>query len=264
VENEHNLKLIATLNKGIDLAKGKYIARMDADDISMPQRFQKQFNFMETNSDIGLLGTGFESFGSEKKGEILYPATHDEICTMLLYQTTFSHPTIFFRTSVFKENNISFDKEFTHAEDFELWTRFVNITICANLQEVLLKYRIHNCNISIQYSDIQEQNTVLAIKNYLGKKGVLLSDEDVRLLRRICYSTFFSDVLTFVRTKAFMEEIYCNPQSCMHTKSFLAQKWLHLCLNSRLKDRKLFVSIMLDNKSITFKDKSKLLIKSYF
>jgi hypothetical protein len=236
---------------------------MDADDISLPQRFQKQFDYMEANLHIGLLGTGFKSFGSGKNGELLYPATHDEICTMLLYQTTFSHPTVFFRTSVLKENNISFDENFTHAEDFELWTRLVTACICANLKEVLLNYRIHNSNISIQYSGIQELNTVRAIKNYLGKKGILLVDEDVRLLRQICYSSFFSDKQIVIRAKDIMEEIYSNKQSCMHTKSFLAQKWLHLCINSGLKDLKLFRSIMLSNESISFKDKSKLLIKSY-
>ncbi len=182
---------------------------------------------------------------------------------MLLYQTTFSHPTVFFRTSVLKEKNLSFNKHYTHAEDFELWTRMVDHTKCANLQEILLKYRTHENNISVQYSDIQEQNTVLAIKNYLNKKRVSLTYEDVCLLRKLCYSTFFYDSLTVAKAKVLLEKIYSNPESCERTKSFLAQKWLHLCLNSGLKNRQLFASIMLSNESISFKDKSKLIIKSY-
>src|ERR1017187_7276972 len=63
IKNETNIKLISTLNKGIKLSKGKYIVRMDADDISFPDRIEKQVNYMETNPAIALCGTWFSSFG---------------------------------------------------------------------------------------------------------------------------------------------------------------------------------------------------------
>ena len=62
-KNDSNLKLIATLNKGIELAKGKYIVRMDADDISIPDRIEKQVAFLEKNPDVGICGSWFTAFG---------------------------------------------------------------------------------------------------------------------------------------------------------------------------------------------------------
>ena len=80
VKNEKNLKLIATLNKGILLAKGEYIARMDADDISTSNRIMLQYNFLQENPEIGIVGTCFQSFNeSETFSVTQYPKAHFEI-----------------------------------------------------------------------------------------------------------------------------------------------------------------------------------------
>ena len=93
-KNESNLKLIATLNKGFDLAGGKYIARMDADDISLPNRLQLQFELMEKNPEVGLCGTWFENFTEEEPtGVAKYSPDHETICFTHLYQIHLSHGT---------------------------------------------------------------------------------------------------------------------------------------------------------------------------
>lgn len=91
--NETNLQIANTLNKGIALAKGKYIARMDADDISLPERFERQIKFMEDNPDIDVCGCSMKTFGMQN---VIYrvPKTHDEIMVKLLCGFALAHPTI--------------------------------------------------------------------------------------------------------------------------------------------------------------------------
>ena len=85
--------LVFSLNEGIKLAKGKYIARMDADDISVPERFKKQISYLERNSDVDICGTWIETFG--RSMEVLkYPVQHDDIKVALLFAFGLAHPSI--------------------------------------------------------------------------------------------------------------------------------------------------------------------------
>ena len=99
IKNETNLKLIKTLNKGIDLCRGKYIARMDADDISLPTRIVKQVNFLEKHPDIGIVGTYTKNFGANNRTWKM--KTRDKfIRAHLFFNTCFAHPSVMIRTSL--------------------------------------------------------------------------------------------------------------------------------------------------------------------
>ena len=100
LKNETNIKLISTLNKGIELAKGKYIVRMDGDDISLPTRIELQVQFMENNESVGLGGTFIRSFGGAIEGKVGYSTTHEEIKFKLLFDTHFPHPTAIIRKQI--------------------------------------------------------------------------------------------------------------------------------------------------------------------
>lgn len=141
VKNEVNLQIVKTLNKGIALAKGKYIARMDADDISLPQRFEKQLHFMESNPDVGVCGTWLKTFGEIEETWHM-PTKHDEILVTLLFESCIMHPTVFLRKSTLPQQYDIYDECFNTAEDYELWTRLILNTRIANVPEVLLKYRV--------------------------------------------------------------------------------------------------------------------------
>ena len=101
IENETNIGLTNSLNKGIKRATGKYIARMDADDIALPFRFAEQFSFMELHAEIGICGTWVETFN--EKGKIVvwdYPETHEKIICRQFFNVGFAHPTVMFRVMV--------------------------------------------------------------------------------------------------------------------------------------------------------------------
>lgn len=155
VKNETNIKLIATLNKGIDLATGKYIARMDSDDICLPQRLEKQVAFMEANGMVGVCGTWVKTLGLEKDYEVKFRQGHDEIKFQLFFSNYLHHPTVMLRKSVLTEHNIKYGN-YLHIEDYEMWVRMSRLCNIEILPQVLLIYRCHGQNISVVNKDFQE------------------------------------------------------------------------------------------------------------
>ncbi|MDQ3108542.1 MAG: glycosyltransferase [Bacteroidota bacterium] len=152
INNERNLGLIVSLNKGIQLAKGKYIARMDADDIALPQRFKKQVEKMESDPGIAVLAS-FVDFINED-GEITgswntdrEAASEKEIRDLMARTNCIAHPTVMMRSDV--ANDFFYRQNQKGAEDWDLWLRILGdgkrIT---KLPEVLLHYRIHPASIT--------------------------------------------------------------------------------------------------------------------
>jgi len=142
-----NQGYIARLNEGIRIAKGKYIARMDADDISCLDRFKKQVELLESFPEVGLCGTWYQMIdGGTTVVEI--SANHDDLKIELILNSTFGHPCVMMRTSVLRDHGLFYDESFMPAEDFRLWVQLSKITQLRNIPEVLLKYRVHSGQIS--------------------------------------------------------------------------------------------------------------------
>ena len=123
--NETNLRLPSSLNKALSLAEGKYIARMDADDICMPNRLQKQYDFMEANPNVDLSSCRFMTLrnGVYSSGGCGGKDDNESIKALLLVTNPILHPGIIAKSQVIKD--LGYDKNFTCTEDMELWTRFV-------------------------------------------------------------------------------------------------------------------------------------------
>ena len=183
--SRENRGLIASLNEGVQTAKGKYIARMDADDIALENRLEEQVTFMEKKLDIGICGTGVIGFGEEiKEKPWLLSKSDKTIKTELLFSSCFAHPTVMIRRELMVENKLYYDKNFLHAEDFELWTRMAEYTKFANLKLPLLKYRIINNSITRE-ANRDEENRYGVIKSifesYLKRLNIQNSEEENRL-----------------------------------------------------------------------------------
>lgn len=144
IKNEKNLGLIATLNKGICFAKGKYIARMDADDICFPERFAKQVEFLEKNQEYVICGTFVYLFIEkiEKKKVAKYPEVDSAIRMRSIFNSPFAHPTVMFRRDIIIDNNLKYSKEYKYAEDYGLWIDLLEYGKGYNLTKPLLYYRI--------------------------------------------------------------------------------------------------------------------------
>ena len=114
LRNKQNIGLIKTLNKGINESKGKYIARMDADDICREDRFVKQVEFLEQHTLYGIVGSWCSIINSSKKIE--YHASHESLQFALLNYCCFVHPSVMIRKSVLTDNQLCFDSQYVHCE----------------------------------------------------------------------------------------------------------------------------------------------------
>ena len=224
INNEVKLGFASSLNRGLELAKGKYIFRMDGDDISDPNRMMIQINFMENHPELILCGGDTEYiFQDEKKdGEVVnYPRTTQDIRNAVLFYVPFAHPTICFNRCMIDRNNIRYANDY-RAEDYELWSRLVFGFKTANIPRVLLKYRIHSNNSTSVFSDgvAESENRLRAniIRGFLSdfsnecfNLNSLKNDEDLRYVENILLRLFsdYKEVFTsprYLRRK--MREIY--------------------------------------------------------
>lgn len=145
VENDQNIGLANTLNRGIDLARGEYIARMDGDDISLPERLRKQVAILDTHPDIDICGAGYRFFGA-KNYDVIYPQYHEEIKAGLLFGCCMIIP-LFRRESII-DAKLRYEQNFFPAEDYRFWTCCVLQLKMYNIQETLFHYRMHPTQVS--------------------------------------------------------------------------------------------------------------------
>lgn len=179
IKNEQNLGLIKTLNKGLDLAKGEFIARMDQDDIALPTRFEKQIDIFHKNPEIGVCGTWFTSFGEGIKEKTLqHPVDSGSIKINLLGRSSLGHPTVMLRKSAME--NLRYDENYPSAEDYEFWVSLSRVTRLYNIPESFLKYRVHQTNISVVENSLQSQTAKKIIGDQLLYLGIENSDINIR------------------------------------------------------------------------------------
>ena len=176
MKNEVNLGIVRTLNILVKHAHGKYIARMDADDISLPKRIKKQVAYLEKHKDIVVIGCNVIHINEDDRELIktLLPVSKNEIQRMKIFRTPFYHPAIMARAQLLKENK--YDLDFQYAEDYELWLRILENNNCANLRSRLVKYRIHNKQIS-QIRTLEQINLLKQV--YLKYNFGILTKSDI-------------------------------------------------------------------------------------
>lgn len=149
VNNEKNMGLIASLNRGLELAKSEYIARMDQDDISFPLRLEKQVAFMDTHKDVGVCGTWFQFFKNNNLSVIKkFPSDHQTIVSNLFFEDVIGHPTVMIRKSVLDKYQLRYNPEHINAEDYGLWIGCAVHCQLANIPEILLRYRVNQTSIT--------------------------------------------------------------------------------------------------------------------
>ena len=180
VQTEEQLGLANSLNYGIRKAKGKYIARMDADDVSRPERIEKQVKLMEKDSKIGVCGT-WQYHHSDKGDWTHTPPKNPDLCKVnLMFWCNLCHSTLMIRKEVIEKNELFYDPS-SFQEDFELWGRMVQYTSFTNIQEILGDYTDGAGITKNKLKELDEESGRIVLRNINHYFGIGLDENDSSL-----------------------------------------------------------------------------------
>ncbi|EFV1823049.1 glycosyltransferase family 2 protein [Campylobacter coli] len=171
LRNKKNKGIVYSLNRCLERSRGKYIARMDDDDISLPERIEKQVNVMEKDISIVVAGTYFKPMDENLEffGNWVNVCKHEMIKLKMMFECPICHPTVMIRASFLKENNLKYSYKYQYAEDYKLWSDIIQKGgKIINIPEVLLFYRISNSSISRNRltSKLQKHNSEIIAYHY--------------------------------------------------------------------------------------------------
>ena len=232
--SRENKGLVVSLNEGIASSKGRYIARMDADDISLPERFEEQVKFMEENLDIGICGSWVKIFGEGiKSSRWRLSCSNKRLKTELLFSSCFAHPSVMLRKEVLIKNNLLYDKNCLHAEDFDLWTKLSFVTNFANINQILIKYRVVNTSIT-RIANPEQRYQILSkiFDKYLIQLNIKNSQEESRLHVNLSLNTRIKDSnLSFKTLERYFDKLVLANNSTKVFSSLelykvLGKKWI--------------------------------------
>jgi glycosyl transferase family 2 len=183
VRNERNLGLVASLNRGLELARGELVARMDADDLSLPDRLRRQVDFLDANPEVGACGGWIVTTGRREGVRIKYPTRADDVRCTLLFEPAMPHPTVCLRRAWFERHGLRYDESYAHAEDYDLWRRAILRFPLANLGEVLLRYRVHDGSITRRHRALQQASVQRIHRELLGELVLSPTDRELAVHR---------------------------------------------------------------------------------
>jgi len=231
IQADTRLGLSESLNLGMREARGKYIARLDADDTALPERFAKQVAFMEAHPNVGICGTWQHHYGKEHEWVHEADPDPDRLKCRLLFWCDLCHSTLMLRRDVFIQNNLFYSPA-AQAEDFELWARAMKYTDIVNIPEVLGTYNESTGITGTKMQELISESGEIAANTIREILGIQLDAGESRLLNSWCspISKGGNRDRELSRLKAILTEIweknkevaFFEPKLLLQT---LAAKW---------------------------------------
>lgn len=238
MNNKINIGLTRSLNKGILLAKGKYIARMDSDDISLPNRFKKQVEFLESNKEIAVVGSYAKIFNKEKV--FMSRIKSEEILKirMMFYNCVMVHPTAMLNMELLKNNSIYYDESISKAQDYMLWADcIINSLKIYVIDEILLKYRIHEGQITFSLKEDQQDCAKYVQKKILNKLfNYEIDDKSLKLHWSIFHGNINYEISEYEKYFEFLLK-QNKEKKIFEQKIFLKElnyRWIMMTIKSAL------------------------------
>lgn len=181
--NEKNKGQTYSMNKGLKLARGKYIARIDADDLMLPERLEKQVAFMESNPEYGLCGSWVQFITDDDRLAMKIKTCTTDIGFRVIQMIGCAayHPAVLLRRSILDDYNIIYNPEMMISEDYDMWRKIQKHSLCTNLPEILTYYRKGAESDSNKYATIAHKEEY-KIRDLLSKEEVII---DIRHIHEI-------------------------------------------------------------------------------
>lgn len=259
LNNPSNIGNYPSRNKGINIAKGKYVCVMDADDIAFPTRFERQFKFMEENSEIGLAGSGFRYYGRED--DIFREFDYEKIKVILMRNNCFIHPTLIMRHKLLKKYNLRYDEKYYYASDYDFILRAARFFPITNISEILLYYRTHEDQITTKNRQKQSEYAKEIAINQLRYLGIEPNQDELTLYTKLLKGTQIEypqkDALEKWKAKILKVNLVNRYYDEDELESFLIsllsmQSFCYEASNIRLKTKLSKIDIRYDLVDVTF------------
>lgn len=206
VWNEENRGLTANLNLAVSLAKGQYIARMDGDDLSHPNRFERQLRYLKDHPELKLISCRTETFGQEHLRSDIQGDPEYLRCRMLV-RPVLAHPGFLVRGEVFRELGFRYDESFRQAQDYDLAARISRRYAIGICPEILLEYRAHSGQVSSKFGSRQFANADRVRSRLLEELGIHLNEEEWQDYRRLVLEEHTEDKAAYVRVVRILNRI---------------------------------------------------------
>lgn len=210
VRNAQNMGVTGSLNKGLELARGEYIARQDADDVSLPERFARQVQHLDSHPQLGLVGTWSQLIDEDGQvlEQVMPPTASGVIRWTLLFGNCFVHASIMLRQAVLKKIG-PYDAHKPHAEDYDLWSRMSYTIPLANLPEVLVQKRLSAGRVSSRHLQAQEETAIQIMHTAISRLFAAgVAPELVRNLRRMVCGQPQADARAVLQVALFIRRLY--------------------------------------------------------
>jgi glycosyltransferase involved in cell wall biosynthesis len=234
VRSETRGGIAGSCNRGIALARGRYVARMDHDDVSLPQRFARQVAFLEAHPDVAICGTWVRMFCGGWRRDRKLEAGSARIRVLFLLFNVLSHPSVMIRRDVLERHALRYDESFESAEDYDLWTRTSWASKLANVPQVLLLHRVHPAQISQRGKPRQLDEAAFVRDRELERLGVRFAPDEA----------------------AFHRALYARDLTPNEAWLAPAERWLTRILTAnertRLHDPRVLASTLLDHVLLTY------------
>jgi len=249
--NHTNKGIIFSLNRGLQESNGVYIARLDADDVALPSRIEKQVEFLTKNPEYVMCGTYFQTIDSSGRflKKVEFPANNRDAQSFLLLHNCFCHSSIMMRTNIAKE--LRYDENFQICEDYDLWVRISRIGKIINLPEFTTLYRVHENNISTRKSEIMFMHVNEINKRILDGLGIEYSKTELDAHSNALnyHASFFKEPESLRILENWMMKLFSFLKKNGNYNAFLCykvltEKWIVVTYNSRNYKKMLFNKLM--------------------
>jgi glycosyltransferase involved in cell wall biosynthesis len=235
IKNSGDPGIAQSRNASVKNARGRYVAIMDSDDVSLPDRLKTQFEYMESHPEVGLLGSWARIIDQAGKTADIrkFRKEHDVIRASILFFFWFVHSSVFFRKELFPEDGY----RLPYSEDYDMVCRFAEKAEIAILDKVLVKYRIHKAAISYEYS-VRTDKEIVYVRSITGgllkRLGIKPTQNDLKLHYQISYLGFEADSRFLKDSKTWLEQILrANAAKKIYAKWALRElvygRWLAVC-----------------------------------
>lgn len=232
--HQSNMGLVHTLNRGLDLARGKYVVRLDSDDECLPKRFERLTYYMEHNKSVAICGTGIEEFGDTNKSWRPMYTDHDSIKCALFFRNVIVHPSVIIRLEALKTFGLKYNPQYQDVEDYELWVRASHNIVLSNIHEILYRHRRHHAQISQNFQNISYANFENILQSNLDFLGISPSPEEMELHKSLCLKKYVPSLEYLRRAENWLLKLQnANLISASYPEPFfskvVASEWFGVC-----------------------------------